>query len=105
MPFDINQFLSRRTPQAQAPSRSNIPQAIANALLATIRELEDLDDNYWDLLNETRREYSERSPDIEGDTVPSRIRDLANALRAIPGMRQEIHYADWNEAAWFNKHR
>jgi len=105
MPFDINSFLTRKTPQAAPPSRSNIDPAIANALLATIRELEDLDDNYWDLLNETRREYSERSPDIEGDTVPSRLRDLANAIRKIPGMRQELHYADWNEAAWFNRNR
>jgi len=105
MPFDINQFLSNKAHASATPSRSKLPEAIANVLLATIRELEDIDDNFWDLLNERRRAEQDRDPDIETDTIPSKIRDLANAIRAVPGMRQELRYAEWNEVAWFNKHK
>lgn len=100
--FDVNAFLSNTsTSKPPAPTRSKtIPPALAEHILQIYFDLQDLDDNFWDLLRQARETYqeqSERRTDIASDDVPNRLKDLAERVIAIPGMKQELQYHNWNE--------
>lgn len=93
--FNYTAWLTGKDAATPPPARAtNIPPALADHILSKIYyALLDLDDNYWDLLRAERA----NDTDIESNNVPTRIKEIADAVLKIPGMTDELRYARWLE--------